>query len=180
MKTPSIVRDRGQIRAVEPKLRRGSLGRAVEKLVYPPLPKYFNTAGPCLPGRHYMLPPLPRVPEAEGLVEQGGYFVLHAPRQSGKTTFLIALAEALTAGGRYAALYTSCEVGEAAGDDSAVAQRVIVQRMLERAEDQLPVALRPPPLVVPEDETRLTSFLVLKLGARAPWWVALEGDRMGG
>jgi hypothetical protein len=37
----------------------------VEKLVYPPLPKYFNTAGPCLPGRHYLLPPLPRVPAAQ-------------------------------------------------------------------------------------------------------------------
>jgi len=76
----------------------------VEKLVYPPLPKYFNTAGPCLPGRHYLLPPLTRVPEAQALVEQGGYFVLHAPRQSGKTTFLMAFAKALTESEQYAAL----------------------------------------------------------------------------
>jgi len=98
----------------------------VEKLVYPPRPERFNTAGPCLPGRHYLLPPLPRVPEAQALVDQGSYFVLHAPRQSGKTTFLMAFAQALTASGQYAALYTTCEVGEAAGDDAAAAQRAIV------------------------------------------------------
>jgi predicted AAA+ superfamily ATPase len=72
-----------------------------------------------------MLPPLPRVPEAQALVERGSYFVLHAPRQSGKTTFLMAFAQALTEGGQYAALYTSCEVGEASGDDAAAAQRAI-------------------------------------------------------
>ena len=131
----------------------------MEKLVYPPLPKYFNTAGPCLPGQHYMLPPLPRVPEAQELVDRGGYFVLHAPRQSGKTTFLMAFAEALTAGGQYAALYTSCEVGEAAGDDAVSAQKAIVQAMIDFARISLPAALRPPTLVDAEDETRLTSFL---------------------
>jgi hypothetical protein len=58
----------------------------VEKLVYPPIPKYFNTTGPCEERQHCMVPPLPRVPEAKGIAEHGGYFVLHAPRQSGKTT----------------------------------------------------------------------------------------------
>jgi hypothetical protein len=26
--------------------------------------RYFNTAGPCVPGRHYMLPAAARLPEA--------------------------------------------------------------------------------------------------------------------
>ena len=52
----------------------------VEKRVYPPIPKYFNTTGPCEAHQHYMVPPLPRVPEAPGIVAMGGYFVLHAPR----------------------------------------------------------------------------------------------------
>ncbi|MCL9795526.1 P-loop NTPase family protein [Frankia sp. AgKG'84/4] len=52
-----------------------------------------------------------------GLVDQDGYFVVHAPRQTGKTTALRALAAELTASGRSAALYFSCEFGEAAGDD---------------------------------------------------------------
>ena len=131
----------------------------VEKRVYPPLPKYFNTAGPCLPDRHYMLAPLPRVPEAQALVEQGGYFVLHAPRQSGKTTFLMAFAKALTASGDYAALYATCEIAEASGDDTEAAQRVIVHTMINAASDQLPPELRPPAFEAPEGDTRLTAFL---------------------
>ena len=51
----------------------------------------FNTAGPCIPGRHYMLPALDRLPEVRRLVEDEDYFVVHAPRQTGKTTALNAL-----------------------------------------------------------------------------------------
>ncbi|MCP2337065.1 ATP-binding protein [Actinomadura rupiterrae] len=69
----------------------------------------FNTAGPCIPGKHYMLPPLPRLPEALELVEDGQYFVMHAPRQTGKTTTLASLAETLNATGEYAAVRFSCE-----------------------------------------------------------------------
>lgn len=32
----------------------------------------FNTLGPCLPDRHYMLPPAERLPRAQGLIEDGG------------------------------------------------------------------------------------------------------------
>jgi len=61
-----------------------------------------------------MLPPEPRVPEAREYIEEGAYFVLHAPRQSGKTTVLGTLARTLTAEGRYAALWFSCEIAKAA------------------------------------------------------------------
>ena len=73
--------------------------------------RYFNTEGPCVPGRHYMLPPEPRLPGARDLVEGGRYFIVHAPRQTGKTTTLSALAEDLTAGARHVALRFSCETG---------------------------------------------------------------------
>lgn len=46
--------------------------------------RHFNTAGPCKPELHYMLPPETRVPRVRAIVEQQGYFVLHAPRQVGK------------------------------------------------------------------------------------------------
>jgi len=85
----------------------------VAKLVYPAVPKSFNTSGPCLPDRHPMLPPLPRMSEAQALVELGRYFVLRAPRRSGVTTSLLAFARALTASGSYAAIYASCETAEA-------------------------------------------------------------------
>jgi hypothetical protein len=104
----------------------------------------FNTAGPCEPTRHYMVPPLERLPEAWGIVERGDYFVLHAPRQSGKTTTLRALARALTSEGLYAALHFSCETGEPAGDDFKTAQEAILFEIRERARIELPAELRPP------------------------------------
>ncbi|MEL7354095.1 MAG: ATP-binding protein, partial [Cyanobacteria bacterium J06560_5] len=55
------------------------------------MPKWFNTAGPCKADIHYMLPPLERLPNLERLIAQQGYFVLHAPRQTGKTTAMLAL-----------------------------------------------------------------------------------------
>jgi hypothetical protein len=56
-------------------------------------PKYhFNTAGPCKADIHYMLSPLNRLPQVENLVAQQNYFVIHAPRQTGKTTAMLALA----------------------------------------------------------------------------------------
>ena len=73
----------------------------------------FNTAGPCRPGIDYMVPALSRLPEVPGLVMREGYFVVHAPRQTGKTTTLRALAEELTAAGEHAAVHFSCEIAEA-------------------------------------------------------------------
>ena len=46
----------------------------------------FNTAGPCIPGRHYMLPPEHRLGRILELIEAQKFFVLRAGRQTGKTT----------------------------------------------------------------------------------------------
>ncbi len=53
--------------------------------------KYFNVAGPCFPSKHYMLPALDRVPAILRLIEREMYFVIHAPRQSGKTIHVVGL-----------------------------------------------------------------------------------------
>ncbi len=71
--------------------------------------KYFNIAGPCNGKSHYMLPVLKRVKEIENLVEYGQYFVVHAPRQTGKTTLVKELVNFYNAGGNYYALYCSLE-----------------------------------------------------------------------
>jgi hypothetical protein len=123
------------------------------------MPRRFNTAGPCRPDWHYMIPARRRLPEAPGLIEQLGYFVVHAPRQTGKTTVLRALAEELTASGRYAALYLSCEVGEAAGDDFGEAQRAILANMRLGAGQSLPAELQPPPFPDAPDSLLLGSAL---------------------
>ncbi|WP_224366175.1 ATP-binding protein [Hyalangium versicolor] len=112
----------------------------------------FNTAGPCLPDLHYMIPAERRLPEAPGLVDQMGYFVVHAPRQTGKTTALQALARRLTDSGRYAALHFSCEEGEAAGDNYGSAQRALLRTLALFAQLNLPAELRPPPFQLEGDE----------------------------
>ena len=70
---------------------------------------YFNTAGPCVPRKHYMLPVLERNPEVKKLVDSDQYFVIHAARQTGKTTLLKTLAREINAEGERYALYCSLE-----------------------------------------------------------------------
>jgi len=106
-----------------------------------------------------MVPPLPRVPEAPGLVEGGAYFVVHAPRQSGKTTFLRAFAKQLTDDGEFSALYASCEVAAASGDDYILAQAAIVHELTVEAEEQLPPDLRPAQFVAASEVSHLGDFL---------------------
>jgi hypothetical protein len=50
------------------------------------------------------------------LVDHEQYFVIHAARQSGKTTFLLDLANRLNREGRYRALYCSLEVAQGITD----------------------------------------------------------------
>jgi hypothetical protein len=71
--------------------------------------KSFNTTGPCRPSEHYILPVLPRLPGVMEMIEGKYYFVIHAPRQSGKTTFLHALVDDINKLGRMYALYCTLE-----------------------------------------------------------------------
>ncbi|MDR0548043.1 MAG: AAA-like domain-containing protein [Deltaproteobacteria bacterium] len=75
-----------------------------------PAIKQFNTAGPCVSAKHYMLPVLPRQSEVHDMINGEYYFVLHAPRQSGKTTFLKALTANINYLGQMYALYCSLEI----------------------------------------------------------------------
>jgi hypothetical protein len=106
-----------------------------------------------------MIPALGRLPQVPSLVAQLGYFAVHAPRQTGKTTTLLALAGELTGAGEYAALHFSCEVGEAAGDDYGGAQRGILSMIRRRAQTALPPELGPPPWPPAPDETLLGDAL---------------------
>ncbi|MCL2585671.1 MAG: hypothetical protein FWE35_24830 [Streptosporangiales bacterium] len=46
---------------------------------------YFNRTGECNSAEHYMLPAAARMPDARMLIERRNYFVVHAPRQPGRT-----------------------------------------------------------------------------------------------
>jgi hypothetical protein len=106
--------------------------------------RYFNTTGPCKPEEHYMLPAEARLPEAGPLIEAGRYFIVHAPRQTGKTTTMNALARQLTATGRHVALRFSCETGEPWGDDIAAGELAVLESIRREARLWLPAEFRPP------------------------------------
>ena len=101
--------------------------------------RYFNTEGPVEPEEHYCIPPLDRVDMDEilTLIERKKYFVLHAPRQTGKTSTLKALANRLNSSGAYFCLYINVEDGQAAREDVDVAIRGVLSEISFRAEISL-------------------------------------------
>ena len=73
--------------------------------------RYFNTTGPCMPHMHYMLPPADRLIGAslDRYIRDQLYWVLHAPRQTGKTTFLQSWMREINSGIEAIACYVSVE-----------------------------------------------------------------------
>ena len=73
--------------------------------------RFFNTTGPCNPLDHYMLPPEDRLVGAQlhRYIRDSLYWVLHAPRQTGKTTFLQSWAKEINSETEAVACYVSIE-----------------------------------------------------------------------
>ncbi|MDJ0837356.1 MAG: ATP-binding protein [Acidobacteriota bacterium] len=109
------------------------------------LAKFFNTSGPCIARDHYMIEPWMRFERQKllGLVDNKRYFILHAPRQTGKTTMMRAFARHLTAEGRYAALYVNIEAAQSFRNDAEKVNKVILSEMNIAARLGLPENRRP-------------------------------------
>ena len=92
--------------------------------------RFFNTEGPVRPDDHYAIAPLDRadVDEFLGLIRAKRYFVLHAPRQTGKTSALIALRNLLNSGeaGDFRCVNVNVETAQVARDDVARGVRAIL------------------------------------------------------
>ena len=108
------------------------------------MPKWFNTAGPCQADIHYMLPSTDRLPEIVNLIAQRNYFVIHAPRQVGKTTAMLALAQESTASGQYTAVMLSLEVGAVFSNEPDLTEKAILDEWRDSAQFRLPPDLQPP------------------------------------
>ena len=80
--------------------------------------RFFNTAGPQTPDA-YTIDPLTRfdLDDVLMLIRQQRYFVLHAPRQTGKTSCMLALRDLLDREGQYIAVYANVEGGQASRND---------------------------------------------------------------
>ena len=97
--------------------------------------RFFNTSGPVVPNRHYHIPPLGRLDL--GLVLQligdDRYFVLYAPRQTGKTSSLLALRDLLNGQGRHRCVYANVETAQTAGGNVEQGMRAILTSLSREA-----------------------------------------------
>ena len=91
--------------------------------------RFFNNAGPTVPHTHYCIPPLERLDleDMEALMAQSRYFVLHAPRQTGKTTCLLELMRHLNEQGRYACVYANIEAAQTARNEVSRGVRTVCE-----------------------------------------------------
>ena len=97
----------------------------------------FNTEGPIRADRHYHIPPLTRIDldDVLGLIRDEKYFVLHAPRQTGKTSVLLALRDLLNSGqaGEFRCVYANVEAGQAMRENVAEGIRTVLAELAFRA-----------------------------------------------
>ena len=101
--------------------------------------RFFNTAGPIKAEMHYHISPLARLDcdDFLQLIRQEKYFVLHAPRQTGKTSALLALRDELNASGEFRCVCVNVEVGQTAREDVAAAMRAILSALARAARHAL-------------------------------------------
>ena len=102
--------------------------------------RFFNTSGPVVPAKHYSIPPLQRfdLDEILRLIRDERYFVLHAPRQTGKTSALLALRDLLNEGGEHRCVYANVETAQTARGDVAGGMTAILAELRIRARITLP------------------------------------------
>ena len=130
--------------------------------------RFFNTEGPVRPDMHYGIPPLSRMDVGEllGLIRAERYFVLHAPRQTGKTSALIALRDLLNSGevGNYRCVNVNVEPAQVVRDDVARGMRAILNGLARSARwvgDDYPDGVWPDVLEKAGPEEALKEFLTL-------------------
>ncbi len=117
--------------------------------------RFFNTAGPIKTDLHYYVDPLKRfdLEEVLLLIRQQKYFVLHAPRQTGKTTCMLALRDYLNERGEYIAVYANVEGGQGSRNDVQSVVKSTIDTLAEQfrgvVKNDIPLQIR--------DEVQLTG-----------------------
>lgn len=100
-------------------------------------PKFFNFAGPMKPDINYCIDPLSRfnLEEILDLIENQRYFILHAPRQTGKTSCMLALKDYINKQGRYCAVYANIENAQTARNNVKTAIQTVVGVLMDQCEN---------------------------------------------
>lgn len=126
--------------------------------------RFFNTAGPQKPEINYTVNPLSRfdLEEMLLLIRQQRYFVLHAPRQTGKTSCMLALRDYLNEKGDYIAVYANVEGGQASRNDAQSVVKSTVDTLAEQfrgiVKSDLPLQIRDEVQLVGKD-SMLATYL---------------------
>lgn len=105
--------------------------------------KFFNTAGPCMPAKHYTISTASDFERIDRLIANEHYFILHAPRQTGKTTLMLELMKTLNKNGKYIALYVNIEAAQPFRNDIVSINNLIISEFESSAMTYLDAALRP-------------------------------------
>jgi hypothetical protein len=92
-----------------------------------------------------MLPSEARLAKIRKLIDDSAWFVIHAPRQTGKTTSTHLLAKSLTEEGNYAAVLSSCKAGSVARNDIERGVGAVIYALDQECRQQLRPELRPEP-----------------------------------
>jgi hypothetical protein len=103
--------------------------------------KFFNTAGACVPIKNYMLQP--DFTEIKKLIDYERYFILHAPRQTGKTTLMLQLMEQINQQDEYIAIYVNIESAQPLRNNVEAINNVIMSSFENMAEIVLPKEYQP-------------------------------------
>ncbi|MBI4647474.1 MAG: ATP-binding protein [Bacteroidia bacterium] len=102
------------------------------------MPRFFNTTGYCNPEKHYIVNPLRNIgDDISQLIAQESYFVIHAPRQSGKTTLLHAMTRKLNKEGNYIAVVFSVETAGYQSITEPEANKKIIRAIYQKATEFL-------------------------------------------
>jgi len=132
--------------------------------------KWFNTGGPCVAEDHYMLAATKRLEayNLQRLIDQRGYFVVHAPRQTGKTTAMMELARELTESGKYISAVLSLEVGVPFANEPEKAMSAIVGNWKATIQAQLPPNLHPKVWMSEQQSGSLINSFLAEWSLSAP------------
>ncbi len=124
--------------------------------------KFFNCSGACIPEDHYMVDIRPQFQQLQRLIEEKRYFIVHAPRQTGKTTLVNEFVKHINAQGRYAAVYANVEAGQALRNQVSTVNKLCLSVLKQSARLDLAEEFRPSPSCFEIDSNEAIERLILR------------------
>lgn len=98
---------------------------------------FFNTSGPVNEKEHFCISPIKRLDSRKvyQLILQKKYFLIHGPKQSGKTSYLLTLANYLNRKGQFKCLYLNVESVRGTQENFEESIKNILYELSSRARD---------------------------------------------